>query len=32
MLEDVFGIAHGRLLIDELAQLQVIEHPVEFVV
>ena len=32
VLENVFGIAHRRLLVDELAQLQVIEKTVEFVV
>ena len=32
VLEDVFGVADRRLLVDELAQLQVVEQPVEFVV
>jgi hypothetical protein len=32
MLEDVFDIAGGRLLVDELAQLEVIEQAVEFVI
>src|SRR5271154_5872002 len=31
VLEDVLGVADGRLLVNELAQLQVIEHAVEFV-
>jgi hypothetical protein len=32
MLEDIFGVAQRRLLVDELAQLQVIEQAVEFII
>ena len=32
VFEDVFNITGGRLLVDELAQLQVIEQTVEFIV
>ena len=30
VLEGVFDVAQSRLLVDELAELKVIEHPVEF--
>ena len=30
VLENVLGVTHRRLLVDELAQLQIIEQPVEF--
>ena len=32
VLEDVLDVAHRGLLVDELGQLQVAEHPVEIVV
>ena len=32
VLEGVLDIARGRLLVDELARLQVGEHPLQFVV
>jgi len=32
VLENILGIAHRRLLVDELAQLQIIEDAVEFTI